>query len=234
VDGSADTVGVVPPRGSVVIYCEAKRGRTVQRIERALTSNDRKELAAVATDVAESLKGKSDPPRRDVIDMMRDVETVFDVRYHGKTIIDANGLLPGYKFSTATIAYTGGSLQHDGFVIAEYLRHEGSPGYDYLVAIRRPVLTDLERAALESLPSELSEMTIGGNVDDDDYVEEDTFKVVADAAREMVEREMTSWHKPDILEHLEEELQAGRITPTESAAALMRARQELLIRSQQK
>lgn len=111
----------------------------------------------------------------------------------------------------------------------EHVLDERAAGNRYLIAIRPPVLTDLEKAALERLPAELVELTIGGSVETE---KEDTMKKVADAAAEMVRREKTTWHKPGILDFLEDQLEAQSISPNASAALLMQAREELIIRSQ--
>jgi hypothetical protein len=229
VEGSASTIGVVPPRGSVVIYCAPNPGAIIDSIEQALSSNDRRALETLASQIDDLLKDKVEPSAEEVLRTLHEVETVFEVRYRGKTIVEANGLLRGYAFSTTTVAYTGGALRAEDFAVAEHVVDEKAAGYRYLIAIRPPVLTELERAVLEKLPVELAEMTIGGSVSTD---KEDTVKKVADAAAEMVRREKTTWHKPGILDFLDDQLETHSISPNASAALLMKAREELIIRSQ--
>jgi hypothetical protein len=229
VEGSYSTIGVVPPRGSVVIYCAPNPGTILDSLEEALTRNDRRTLDALARQIDDLLKDKVDPSNDEVMRALHEVETVFEVRYRGKTIVEANGLLNGYSFSTTTVAYTGGALKAEDFTVAEHVLHEQAEGYRYLIASRPPVLSELERAVFEKLPAELAEMTIGGSVATE---KEDTMKKVADAAAEMVRREKTTWHKPGILDFLDEQLQVQSLSPNASAALLMKAREELIIRSQ--
>lgn len=229
VEGSFSTIGVVPPRGSAVIYCAPKPGTIIDRIERALAGNDRKSLETLAAEIDDLLKDKAEPSGEEVARALQNVETLFEVRYRGKTILEVNGLLDGYSFSTTTVAYTGGALKSEDFTVAEHVADEKAAGNRYLIAFRPPVLTDLEKAALARLPAELAEMTIGGSVATE---KEDTVKKVADAAAEMVRREKTTWHKPGILDYLDDQLEAQSISPNASAALLLQAREELIIRSQ--
>jgi hypothetical protein len=231
VSGSADTVGVVPPRGTLVVSYAGARDGSVRELADALESNDRGKLIALASRVNARVEHRQEPSQRDAYVALKDTAVLFDVRYRGKTVVESAGLLPGYSFGTITLAYLGGTLNADDFVIAEYLADESDdPGYDYLVAARPPVLTELERAVLKKMPDDLREMVVGLPLGEEQ--EKDTFKQVADVAKEMVEREKTTWHRPDILERLESHLRTGEVSVGASIASLMQARRELILRSQ--
>ena len=54
------------------------------------------------------------------------------------------------------VPYNGGNLPHKDFIISQYFKNESVTSLDILILIRRPILTDLEKAIFQKVPAETS------------------------------------------------------------------------------
>jgi hypothetical protein len=231
VESGGDAQAVTPPAGSIVIYYAAAGDKLLASIQAALSAKDNKQLARLGREARKRLEAWEPRSENQILAELPEIPCLFDVRYNTKTVADHVGLLGKLRFGTVTLPYTGGRIADNGFQIAEYRKTAQTRGYQYFIAKRAPVLTRLERAALERVSAELSEIHVGSPV------AEDTVKEVADVVKQMVKeaKEMKEQAKRgprfDLLDRLDKLLEQGKVSPTATAQALIEARLELLARS---
>lgn len=89
-------------------------------------------------------------------------EPVVEVRYHGTPIV--LGAL-GDDGLCARLPFAGGALDPEQFATCAYVAAgDPAPALTTLVIVREPILSDLERRALDRLPSE-SSLALAGERD---------------------------------------------------------------------
>ena len=238
-----DLAAVIPVRGSIVVFYGSADNGIIAELSKAIREEDEHRLSAIGSEARSSFRGLPTLTESNAIDEASAAKYLFDVKYAGKTAAGMVGLNRGMRLATATLSYVGGPTVPDDFEIVEYRRQPSGPGLDYLIALRAPILTYLERAMLDKIPHEQLEVTVGVQM------AEDTFQQVADVAKQMVEEVKQEAQKnaarqkgrgnptpqfTNILNDLDQLLQSGRISPTETAKRLMQARQDLLFRSLQR
>jgi hypothetical protein len=226
-----DVVSVVPPRSSVVVYYAPAASGFIRDLAAAFSTSDERHLRTIGREMRASFDAQPKLSEKQALERLRAAECLFDVRYSSKTIAENFGLIGQLRFATVTLSYIGIEAIENDFKILEYITARTTPGYEYLIARRAPVLTDLEKAALKKVPNELLEITVGKPV------ASDTMKEVADfIAREVEKAKQTRGCMgiPESidLQELGRMLQSGTINPTGTAHALMRAREDLFFRSQ--
>jgi hypothetical protein len=87
-----------------------------------------------------------------------------DLRYGGLTLASSVFLPPDYEFAAGMIPYNGGPLAADGFSLIERYQAGSVEKLDALILRATPPLSDAERAALEQLPPDETEMNLSSVV----------------------------------------------------------------------
>jgi len=227
IESSAD---LTPPPGTVTVFF-SRESAVLEQLKTALEQGDERSLQHLR-ERANSGKQRKIFTDEDAVRLVQSADTVFDVRYGGRTVSGNRALPDGEVLGSVVLSWTGGSIDNSAFSVIEYNNSEVAGQQLYYLAYRRaPKLTELERGMLDQIPTEMSEIHLGAIVASETKTMEEVAKMVHDAAEHA---KQTRTCGPDILDDLQQLISQGRISPEASVRELVRARLELMTRSMQR
>jgi len=150
-----------PPPGSINIYWSHSGSTLIKELKEAYVTRDENALGSLSSQLVTAWKERRVRSIPEAARLAIEAPLVFDIRYGGKTLAESLWA-PEEGCGTLTLPYNGGPLQLENFSVVAYLlekTREASP--EVLIVVAPPVLTDLEKQALGTIPSQFSEMLIG-------------------------------------------------------------------------
>ena len=220
---------LIPVPGAITVFFSRDEG-ILRHLADALEMADAEALTRIRSEVAERTVRRARRSGYAALEAIRTVESVFDIRYRDRTLWQDRALPEGEVLGSALISWTGGPLATDVLTAFEYVQHEESgPQYKFLAYARAPFLTDLERRMLERFPSDVAEIQLSTLVEAETKTFDEVAKVVDDAVHKA---EQTRTCGPDLLDRFQQVLEAGAISPEATVKELVKARLELMTRSQ--
>jgi hypothetical protein len=139
---------IMTPPGTVQLFVGFPDRDMFLRCRRMYETQDFSKMERVHSAIKKQGANLSVVSVEDAARMALSATTITDFRYGGHT------LLPDI-FLPREIDVAAAALPYNEYMIAED-RHD----YEYFVVVRPPALTDVEKAALSSIPPELSELNI--------------------------------------------------------------------------
>lgn len=207
---------VLAPSGSVMVYVTEKGSDLLPRIREAAAGKD--------TKIIDELYGQfHDRPLMKPYAAWRQLEAspvVADVRYGGRTLA-TNVFLPhGMKAVWFASPYNGGRLAPEELTLVEHVVEGSKSAYEAVAVKCTAPLTAAERAALDKVPVEVSEVNLAPNGACCDNVT-DVLQVIIAATFAI----MCGNPFPDL--HIAEDT-IKQMTPVATAIQLMNLRREAL------
>lgn len=160
--------GLKPPEGSVTLYWAPKKSGVIQELEDAYNAHDVNQLDKVLMKkLVDAYKSRTFIDNIEkAVSMLVDSPVYFDFVYSSKVLgqnlwieLDDRGVGSLY------FPYNGGTILNEDFVILEHSKPdlERMQLYDYLIIKAPPKLTDAERAALDKVPLNSTEINIASS-----------------------------------------------------------------------
>ncbi|MGH9445313.1 MAG: hypothetical protein ACRD3O_06270 [Terriglobia bacterium] len=151
---------IVPPPGTVVLFSAPKGSRLLRELESALTTRSTGRLRELGSEIRDIVSRREVISVRSVVDKLIDAPVYSDLRYGGKTLAQSLALVNGLELGSITFAYNGGRLNDNDFQIVDYYRPGAREELDYLIVKHPPHLSKLERAVVEAVPENMSELNL--------------------------------------------------------------------------
>ncbi|WP_139210972.1 hypothetical protein [Natrinema salaciae] len=173
-----------PPQGTVMLFWGATGTDLIDDIETAIVKDDLDAFSEVGEMLLENeeLLSRELPTPHEGVEKALEAPAIFDFSY-GSRELGRNLALRELPLGAMTFPYTGGELDPDEFTIREcpcgpdcppsppwpddFPWPDGPDGpfppngfYDYLVVASPPEMSDIERRAMETIPSDVDEANI--------------------------------------------------------------------------
>ncbi|MEM9555981.1 MAG: hypothetical protein AAGC60_17120 [Acidobacteriota bacterium] len=160
---SAD--GVRPLPGMISLFFAVKGSPLLRQLRAAYGSANVAAIQEAGQEISRVLEQAQSVSVPEAVDQMIASPSYFDFRYRGKTLAPNLGLINGLEFATVLFPYNGGRLDESDFRIIDYRRDPHlETELEYLVVMRPPALSDLERDVLGQVPDDLLELNVGSAV----------------------------------------------------------------------
>ena len=151
--------GLKPPAGSLLLLWATRESGIIAKLERAYSDHNIEALDALHGRLFGDALSRKVIPVRKAVDQLCSAPIFFDLRYAGATLAQ-NLWLPRVACGSMVFAYNGGQLNDQDFAVAEYRRNSEAVGYDVLIVKSAPILSDVERRAVEAVPDTTLEMNV--------------------------------------------------------------------------
>lgn len=158
-----------PPPGSVQLFWARRGSPLLRKVESAYSSRDVAALKELSERIVKTVKTQPMTSVETAVDATIASPVYFDLRYGGKTLASSLALPRPIEISNLLFAYNGGPLDDGRFAVADYFKRRRSDdqdklAYDVLLVKAAPVLSELERKALEAVPEEQQEMHLASSI----------------------------------------------------------------------
>lgn len=151
---------IMTPPGTVQLFVGFPDRDTFVRCRRMYETQDFANIERVHGAIKKQGANLSVVSVKDAAKMALSATTIADFRYGGHTLLQDIFLAREIEVAAAALPYNGGPIAIHLFSVAEYVTAEDTHDYEYFVVVRPPTLTDVEKAALSTIPPELSELNI--------------------------------------------------------------------------
>lgn len=160
-----DSFGFKPPEGSIMFFWARKENDLLRKLESAYISHDTRRLDRLYHNRFESdLSKRSLLSLEEAKEEFIESDTFFDLRYDGKVLAESLWESTEEKFGLVILPFSGGRINGNEFTIVEHFLDQDSKDcspYQVLIVVCQPILSDIEKRALEAVPPEMDEIKIG-------------------------------------------------------------------------
>jgi hypothetical protein len=154
-----DVIDVPPYKGSsvglgmMIAIIANKETKILTRLRSLLQGGE--QGAKDANEILSKTTTKKAPATsQEYVEMLIRQPVYADIRYGGETLNKGLFLPPGVDVITSVFPYNGGRLAPEGFSLVERFRDESKAGLEALIMRSAPNLTESEKTALLSVPSD--------------------------------------------------------------------------------
>lgn len=152
---------LVPIEGSIMMFWTRSGSDIIRRLEKAYAKGDERALGEVHQVIVRQLADEPIPTLDAAADAVLSSPMHFDVRYGTKVLSRTLTLPEGAEVCMVAFPYNGGDVDERHFAIDQYHRAGASVEYPTLVVVSPPVLSEIEREALEAVPQNQIGINIG-------------------------------------------------------------------------
>lgn len=165
-DPEEDKCNYLPAQGSIMCIAGRKKSERFSRLEKASQESifDANRVIEEYIKINENARILSDLDA--TINEVSKIPTLIDVRHGNKTLAHGYPVLfdDDRDLTIVTFPYTGGALSGEGLELVSLSNDLDADDVSGLVFVKPPRLSDLERAALDQLPSSQNEINVGSPV----------------------------------------------------------------------
>jgi hypothetical protein len=157
---STAPMDLVPP-GCIMAVFARKGGTVLQDLEHAIVRGNTTSINEFAARMREQYSARRMVSMAEAVAVISNEPVFAELRYGGKTLASNLCVPDNLPAAIVTFAYSGGQLADEGFSLVEYPRTGAREELEVLLVRRPPILTDVERRALELVPADQLELNIG-------------------------------------------------------------------------
>ena len=164
-DDDSNSSGFIPPEGSVMCFWARKENDILRKLESAYVSHDTQKLdrlyhAAFQSDFCKRSLLSLEEAKEEFVES----DVFFDLRYNGKVLAESLWESNEERIGLIVLPFSGGEINKGNFTVIEHSidqDNKNCPYYQVLIVVCSPVLSDIEKRALEAVPPEMGEIKIG-------------------------------------------------------------------------
>jgi hypothetical protein len=155
-------VGILsPPPGSVAAFMARRNSGLVPRLKTAFEDGDQDALWAIRQELRADIPIRRVKFAEELYDLVQKSDVYFDFIYDRKLLAPEMCLFPENQHGVLVFPWNGGSIDSAAFKVLAYQR-SGLTGqdkeFDFLVILRRPCMTNVERDLLSKVDMRYSEL----------------------------------------------------------------------------
>lgn len=149
--------------GTVVMFVGEANSQLFARLRDAVSAGDVDLIDLIVERIASDLTRSAIASFEDRGEPMPDateLASVAEFRYGSRLLVRGMTPVPGADVTAGSVLWTGGDLDDERFSFVEYVTDDNAPGLQPLVLKVPPRLSDVERAVIEQVPDDRTELNL--------------------------------------------------------------------------